>query len=361
MRHPSEGVLRRLLDEPAAVAASDRDHAATCSRCHAELAGMRNDADLVGAFFPQVGEPDIDNGWRRLSSATASGRRSPLGVAHLGGRVRNLIRRPVVAGVAVAAVLAGAGTAAANDWFQIFETEKIAPVAFSASDLNALPDLRSYGDVSLDGQPDVRRVTDAATAGEETGLDVPEVTRLPRGVVGDPVYQVGNEMAVTFTFSAVRAAQAAAAAGERLPTPPPGMDGSEVRLVAGPGVAQVWRSQSSGVPALVVGRALAPRAFSSSGVPFEAMRAYLLSLPGLPRQVAATLRTFNADDSTLPLPIPAGRVTTSSAQVAGEPATVLASRDATMAAVAWVDDGVLTVVAGSLGADEVLSVARGLR
>ncbi len=32
-----------------------------------------------------------------------------------------------------------------------------------------------------------------------------------------------------------------------------------------------------------------------------------------------------------------------------------------MAAVVWVDDGVVTVVAGSLDADEVLSVARGLR
>ena len=32
-----------------------------------------------------------------------------------------------------------------------------------------------------------------------------------------------------------------------------------------------------------------------------------------------------------------------------------------MAAVVWVDDGVVTAVAGSLSADEVLSVARGLR
>ena len=37
------------------------------------------------------------------------------------------------------------------------------------------------------------------------------------------------------------------------------------------------------------------------------------------------------------------------------------SRDGALAGVVWVDDGVVTAVAGSLSADEVLSVARGLR
>jgi len=132
-----------------------------------------------------------------------------------------------------------------------------------------------------------------------------------------------------------------------------------VRLVAGPGVAQIWAS-STGAPALFVGRAVAPTAFSS-GVPFETVRDYLLSLPGLPDDVAAQLRTFSVDGSTLPLPVPAEHVTTSSAQVNGVPATVLSTRDETIAAVVWVDDGVVTAVAGSLDVGEVLSVAEDLR
>ncbi len=114
------------------------------------------------------------------------------------------------------------------------------------------------------------------------------------------------------------------------------------------------------MPALVVGRATAPSARSSSGLSFEALRDYLLSLPGLPEDVAAPLRTFDADASTLPLPLPEDHVTTSSAQVDGEPATVLATRDRSVAAVVWVDDRVATVVAGSLDTDEVLAVAVGL-
>ncbi|MGQ0744528.1 MAG: hypothetical protein ACT4OS_09380 [Acidimicrobiales bacterium] len=430
MSHPTEGVLRRLLDEPAGVEASDREHVAGCPKCLGALAGVRDDADLVhAALGAETAEGiDVDRAWQRLSSTTAaagkggaltfsgsvvapgfdmtttpaagrgrtvtppdlvpslntswrspdSGRtlgrtgRSPKWALPVGlaaspgspveapGRVRAPLRRPVVAAAAVALVVTGAGAAGANGWLTIFRTERIAPVSLSAADLHALPDLSAYGDVEIANEPEVHPAPDAATAAAETGLDVPEVTTRPRGVTGQPRYQVGGEVSATFTFSAERAAQAAAEAGTALPAPPAGLDGSQVRLVAGPGVAAVW-SHQAGVPSLVVGRAVAPKAFSSSGIAFETVRDYLLSLPGLPEEVAGPLRTFNADGSTLPLPVPADRVITSTATVDGQPATVFTTRDRSLAAVAWVRDGVVTVVAGPLDADEVLSVARGLR
>jgi len=371
MRHPTEGVLRRLLDEPAGVADSDRQHAAGCVQCLRGLTTIRQDAVLVEAALA-TSAPDVDvpAAWRRLSTAaprTGQARTAaPPGVDGFGegrsgaDRFRALLRRPAVAALAVVLVLGGAGAAAANDWLEIFRTEQIAPVSLSAADLSALPDLDAYGDVVVTGDGDVREVRDAAAAAASTGLDVPEVAVLPNGISGEPVYQVGSEVRASFTFSAEHAARAAADAGATLPPPPPGLDGSQVRLVAGPGVAQVWAS-SAGVPALVVGRAVAPSAFSSSGVPFAVVRDYLLSLPGLPDDVAAQLRTFTADGSTLPLPVPADEVNTSSAQVNGEPATVLTARDRTLAAVVWVHDGVVTAVAGSLDADEVLAIARDLR
>jgi hypothetical protein len=360
MRHPTEGVLRRLLDEPAGVADADREHVADCPLCLVDLAAARADATAVDAALRTEVSRDVDlpAAWQRLSTALPAGgpRRAPVQRA---GRSRAALRRPVVAALAVAVVLTGAGVAAANDWLQIFRTEQIAPVSLSTADLVALPDLRAYGEVAVTGDGDVHEVADASAAAAETGLDVPEVVTLPRGVTGEPVYQVGGEVSAVFTFSADRAARAAAEAGETLPPPPPGLDGSRVRLVAGPGLAEIW-SQPTGVPALVVGRAVAPTAFSS-GVPFETVRDYLLSLPGLPEDVAAQLRTITADGSTLPLPVPADQVTTSSAQVGDRPATVLETRDRTLAAVVWVDDGMVTVVAGSLDVDEVLSIARDLR
>ena len=362
MRHPSEGVLRRLLDEPAGVPDSDREHVAECRQCLGGLAAMREDAALVNTALAtgELAPLDVDAAWRRLSAATPVAVQDTVAARPRSDRFRSIVRRPVVATLAVAFALGGAGVAAAAGWLQIFQTEEIAPVSLSTADLIALPDLDAYGELAVSGDEDVmREVPDAVAAETATGLDVPDVAALPRGVSGDPVHRVGREVSATFTFSAERAARAAAAAGETLPPPPPGLDGSRVRLVAGPGLASVW-TQSTGVPSLIVGRAVAPKGYSS-GVPFETARDYLLSLPGLPDDVAAQLRTFAADGSTLPLPVPASEVTTSSAEVNGIPATVLATRDRTIAAVVWVDDGVVTVVAGSLDRDEVLSVARELR
>jgi hypothetical protein len=361
MRHPTEGVLRRLLDEPAAVADADREHIAGCPQCLDGLAAAGEDAALAGAALAIEGGADVDvaAAWWRLSAATAAAAPARAAAPPRGNRLRAVLGRPAVAALAVAVVLAGAGTAAASGWLQIFQTEQIAPVRFGTGDLLALPDLSAFGEVVVSSEVDVHDVPGATAAAAETGLDVPEVTTLPRGVTGEPAYQVVDEVSATFTFSAERAAEAAAEAGQPLPPPPPGLDGSRVRLVAGPGLAQTW-SQAGGVPRLVVARALAPKAFSS-GVPFETVRDYVLSLPGLPDDVAAQLRTFAGDGSTLPLPVPADRVTTSPAQVDGVPATVVTARDRSFAAVVWVDDGEVNVVAGSLDADEVLSVAGDLR
>ena len=107
-------------------------------------------------------------------------------------------------------------------------------------------------------------------------------------------------------------------------------------------------------------RVVAPKVYSS-GVPFETVRDYLLSLPGLPPGLADQLRDLSGDATTLPLPVPDELVTSSTADVDGAEATVLTSRDGVFAGVVWVEDGVMTGVAGSLSADELLSVARDLR
>jgi hypothetical protein len=355
MRHPTEGVLRRLVDEPAGVSDADRQHVADCPVCLVGLATAREDAAAVGAALRSDGtaSPDPAAAWQRLSTALPA--RAATAAPAAPRRRRGLLHRPAAAVLAFVVVLSGAGVAAANDWLPIFRTEQVAPLEVTSTDLVALPDLTAYGDVELTGDDGPHAVPDAAAARAETGLDVPEVGALPVGVEGEPAYQVVGEMSGVFTFSADKAAQAAAASGQPLPPVPPGLDGSRVRLTAGPGVAAVW-SQASGVPSLVVGRAVAPSA-SSSGVPFETVRDFLLSLPGLPEDLAAQLRTFTADASTLPIPVPADLVETSPAEVGGLPATVLESRDQTLAAVVWVDEGVVTLVGGTLSTDEVLDLA----
>jgi len=361
MRHPTDGTLRRLLDEPAGVPDAERRHIAGCPVCLGALADAQQDATAAAAVLRTDVEPDVERGWQRLSTSVAAEGRSPARTIAPAARAatggwRAALRRPAVAALGVVLVVAGAGAAAAADWVPIFRTERVTAVSVSSTDLVQLPDLSAYGTVEVTQPPDVHPVPDAAAAREATGLAVPEVAALPRGVTGEPAYQVGDQASATFTFSAARAA---AAAGNDLPAVPAGLDGSKFRLTAGPGVAEVW-SEARGVPALIVGRVIAPTAYSS-GVPFTAARDYLLSLPGLPADLAAQLRDFSGDGTTLPLPVPAELVTSSTATIDGNPATVLTARDGSMAGVVWVADGVVTGVAGSLSVDEVLAVARGLR
>ncbi|MGY1701439.1 hypothetical protein [Geodermatophilus sp. SYSU D00766] len=359
-RHPTAGTLRRLVDEPAGVPDADRAHVAGCAVCLDGLAGARADAATAGAALTPAAAPDVDGAWRRLSAAVDADTRgrTPAPAPARPGRWRAALRSPVVAAFGVVVVLGGAGAAAAADWLQVFRTEEVAAVPVTSTDLVALPDLSAYGELVVVSDPDVREVPDADAAEQATGLDVPQVDALPAGVTGEPRYTVGGQAVAEFTFSTDRAAQAAAAAGETLPPPPPGLDGATFRLQAGPGVAAVW-AEARGVPALVVGRATAPTAYAS-GVPFDTARDYLLSLPGFPADLAAQLQGFSGDGTTLPLPVPAELATTSTADVDGSEATVLASRDGALTGVVWVEDGVVTAVAGSLGEDEVLAVARGL-
>src|SRR4051794_25282008 len=124
MRHPTDGVLRRLLDEPAGVAEPDRRHVTDCPQCLDHLAAARADSALVGAALATdaAGHVDLDAAWHRLSTTSGGGPHRTAG-AHRGGRARALVRRPAAAALAVALVLTGASAAAANDWLQIFHTE----------------------------------------------------------------------------------------------------------------------------------------------------------------------------------------------------------------------------------------------
>lgn len=378
-RHPHDGVLRRLLDEPAGVSDPDRDHIASCARCQRGLAAAREDAATAAALLdaaPAGSHRDgVDGAWRRLSASAAASppagregsvvdldaRRTGTGQPGRRSGRRSAWRRPGVVALGVAVVVAGAGTAAASDWLRIFQVQQVAPVSISSADLaglGQLPDPSAFGDAVATEPVEVREVADAAAAAQATGLQVPRVAELPRGVSGQPTYQVGEAGQVSFTFSAAKAAASAQEAGGQLPPVPAGLDGSVVRLTAGPGVAATW-SSSAGAPALVVGRAVAPTA-ESTGVPFTQVRDYLLSLPGIPADLASQLATFTGDGSTLPLPVPADQATTSTADVDGARATVVRSNDGTMGAVVWVSDGVVTAVAGTSSTDELLDVARDL-
>ena len=125
MRHPSEGILRRLVDEPAGVPDADRAHVAGCPACLRALDTARADADLVGSALaaPATSDVDPDAAWARLSTAAAATGGSPAfrpAATSARSRWPAAVRRPALAAVSATVLMTGAGAAAANGWLPSF-------------------------------------------------------------------------------------------------------------------------------------------------------------------------------------------------------------------------------------------------
>src|SRR3954447_4053917 len=172
MRHPSEGVLRRLVDEPAGVTDDDRAHVAACPQCLRALETTRAEARLVDAALASSAPVDTDAAWARFAAVAPPVR--PTVAATARSRWRPNLRRPVIAAVSAVVLVGGAGVAAANDWLPIFQTQRVDPVEVSTGDLVALPDLSAYGDVAVTQDVHPEPMPDARSAADRTGLDVPE-------------------------------------------------------------------------------------------------------------------------------------------------------------------------------------------
>jgi len=378
MIHVADGTLRRFLDEPAAISAVDRAHLTRCPRCSAELGQAGQDRDTAAAALIPVdrGEPDrgpaqLDTAWVRLGERLAElDLPAPARCVRPGPRswqslLARVARRPVAAAVIAGLVVVGGGAAAAAEgWLQIFRTETVAPVSISAQDLTAIGEvgrlmaLSAYGQLVRPTRPQLIDVPGAADAAARTGLTVPQVGVLPTGVEGNPRYQVLERQVVQFTFSAAKAAQTAAALGATLPPMPAGLDGSQLQLLAGPGMVLTW-TQRSGPPTLMVAKLTAPSVVSQ-GAPLPVVRDYLLSLPGIPADLAAQLRMMTGDATTLPIPVPANLATASQAPLGDATATVVETKDHAAVAAIWAGHGVVEAVAGPLSREEVLAVAHDL-
>ena len=378
MTHVAAGVLRRFLDQPAAISAVDRAHLTSCPRCAIELGQAQHDRATAAAALiiadrgePDLGPAQLDTAWVRFverlaeSDVAGSARPGRPGPRSRQSLLARLARRPVAAAVIAGLVIVGGGAAAAaQGWLQIFRTETVAPVSISAQDLMAVGEvgrlmaLSAYGQLVQPTHPQLIDVPGAADAAARTGLTVPQVGALPTGVQGNPRYQILERQVVQFTFSAAKAAQTAAALGATLPPMPAGLDGSQLQLLAGPGMVLTW-TQRSGPPTLMVAKLTAPSVVSQ-GAPLPVVRDYLLSLPGIPADLAAQLRTMTGDGTTLPIPVPANLATASQAPLGDATTTVVETKDRAAVAAIWAGHGVVEAVAGPLSREEVLAVAHDL-
>jgi hypothetical protein len=326
-------------------------------------AGPAAQADAAAGAVPAAG-----SGRRGVAAASgAAGDASPLRSARrrLAARFAPRGWLAAAASIVLALVLVAtpAGRSAASSFLAQFRSQRFAVVTFDPSQAGDLAGtLQQLGTVHGNlGGMDPQPVATPATAARRVGFPVtlPDAAVLPGGLDASPRIMVTPARQLRFTLDAAKVGRYLQAHGRAATGVPAGLDGAT--LVANvPAAALLQYVAADGSPRLVVGQSRELTASVQGTVTLEALREFLLDLPGLPPQTVRQLRAIGDWRDTLPLPVPADRIDWRSATVHGAPGLVLGDRSGLGSAVIWQRDGRIYGVAGVLRQSQVLRVAESI-
>jgi hypothetical protein len=366
VRHLTDGVLRRLVDEPFAIADSQKKHLAGCTTCATRYARIEADAhetfallDLP-AYSPQVTAAlaQINQRTRAAQPGGASGR--------FGAWRRPIFSRAV--GIAAAAcVVLGAVTltpagSMAQSFVTIFQPSGVKAVQLTSLDVRSLAQLRHYGTIHTPGRVSHQPATSIGNASTLSGMTVLTPASLPSGVPSAVSYSVSPGATASFTFSAAKAQTWAAKSGKVLPAMPSRIDGSTIDVTVGATVVATYGGcglNCSNLPQLVIGQMAAPH-IASTGANLKQLEDYVFSLPGTSQQLATELRSINNPTSTLPIPIPSSFAHADPVSVQGVQGEAIGDNTGVGSLVVWEKDGVVYAVGGTFPLSQVESIANSL-
>jgi hypothetical protein len=357
-----------MVDDPD-VARADRAHLDDCAECQARFKSIADDARSIATLLAvPEGNVDVAGAFRRVSNAPAAqprfGFRWPVAMPR---------SRPVM--FAFAAVIVSVALLAgviARDLTLNYQPNSVTPVPVTVADMQSLSQLADYGNVTWTKQPSLQVVTSAADASAAAGgLKAPTVGNLPKGISTTVTYVAMSQAQAVFTFDASKASTAASKQGKTLPALPKGMDGAQLTVTVGPAVGEVFgnlnQQQQSGnspsnlnLPQLVVGVSSAPTAVSTQ-VSLKQMEAYLVSMPGVSKELKAAINAIGDPSTTLPIPIPVQYATSTTVTVQGVKGVALGDNTGVGSAVIWVKNHEVFAVLGSIKQTDAISIANNLK
>ena len=389
MTHLTEGVLRRMQDEPNTTGAADSAHFAACEECRRRAEEIRAEASGVSVLLA-VPEAAVEPAVALLRLRRVAGDqpvRPSLGwFSRL--RARRGFRPASATVLALGLMGALVATGVAEKAVQVFEPKSFAVVSVNPATLSSLPDLSQFGTYRVAQRPIVKSAKTAAEALADSGLAtiLAPGGSLPATVKGAPTYLSFTQTQGSFTFSGDKARQYAASQGKALPDMPRGIDGTTISATAGPGVLTIYgapaelaqaaigdTSATAGdapakpktlsrngitIPTLAIVQMSTPRVVSD-GASVQALENYIASLPGVPADLAAQVAAIGDPASTLPVPVPTGQGS-HQVDVNGSKGLFVGDSTGLGSGVIWQKDGVLYAVVGTLTESEVVSIARGL-
>ena len=333
---------------------------------------MSDIEDMLSVTDPKV---DTERALARLRARVEAERIAP--VTRGGSAPRRVAVNIWLRGLAAAATVALVATlltvsGLAETILTIFEPKQLVAVPITVTDLSGAASFGAYGTLTWTEQPKPYDVPDIRTATHDSGMTVLVPGNLPAGV-GAPHYGVMNKTTATFTFSADRTRQSAAAQQRTPPPMPANIDGSKLFITGGPAVVAYYADTSNptgatgvsgaspfaGMPKLIVAQGKPP-VVQSDGVTVEQLQNYLLAQPGISPQLAAQIRAIKDPSSTLPVPIPVDMATSKKVTVQGVEGIFVGDSTGLGSAVIWQKDGIVYGVAGTLTEQQVLAVANSL-
>jgi hypothetical protein len=368
VRHLSEGTLRRIYDEPLAMAAAEQAHYDDCPACKegfTKVAGeVRATAALlaVPAFEPQP-RPALARLRARMREEEV--RRPVRWHERLLGSSptwRRLGRPLAVVLVAAAGLAAFTATGVVPSLIKVFEPRSIVPVSVSPGSLTPGATLLDYGATTWNpGPPQAEQARDAAGATSLSGLPVLLPAALPQGVSGPVSFGVIAHTVGSLTLDAGRLRASAASQSVKVNPMPAALDHSTIYVSGGPALIELWGANPAGsgggAPTLVIAQTRVPTV-ESTGASTQQLEDYLLSQPGVPPELAAQLRAIKDPATTLPIPIPVGLATSKPISINGVQGLLI---DAGIAAgVVWEKGNVIYAVGGQLTPDQVIAIATSL-
>ncbi len=367
MAHLSDGTLRRMFDDPDALAGSDRRHYVDCAACQARYSGMAEDARAVATMLaaPEL-KIDVASALKRVEAAPAAKPRFGFSLPIL-----SPVARPMLAGLAAAAILVALVVTAFANILPLFQPKTVEAVPVSFADLQSLSALSEYGTLTWTTQPNPQIVLSAADAEKiASGMKAPATTYLPSTVSRTVTYAAMPKAVAVFTFDAAKAADATAKTGKSLPKLPQGVDGARLTVTVGPAIIEVFGNLKSGsstngsvndinLPQLVVARSSAP-VVTSTQVSAAELENYILSLPGISPGLASAVHAIKDPSTTLLVPVPVEYATSTKVKVKGVDGVALGDNTGLGSAVIWIKGDVF-VVAGSVTQTDVVKIADGLK
>jgi hypothetical protein len=353
-----------MVDDPDVHSGADARHFETCAECQSRYKAVSEDAIAITSLMaaPDL-KVDVASAFNRVQSAPAArprfGFRFP--VLRPGSR-------PMMLAVAAVVVTVGLLATAIASGNGIFTPQTVQAVPVTLADLQSLSQLSAYGTLTWTTEPQPQVVTSAAEAKSISRLQAPTVAKLPAGVSSTVTYAAMPQAVAVFTFSAAKAAAAAAQTGKALPALPSGMDGAKLTVTAGPAVVEIFGDLKPGsssdltqahLPQLIVAESSAPVA-TSTQVTVKQLEDYILAQPGLSPELRAAVNAIGDPSTTLPIPVPVEFATSSNVQIQGVRGVALGDNTGVGAGVIWVKNGVVYGVLGSVKQSDAIDIANHL-